>query len=216
MSPLAQYLFTQARELATLAAATGCLLLGSCASTTIKPPPAGSAVIDAAPDPKHRDRIKGIELVSINGAGVKGTRCVIEPGLNTIKTRFRWPQGQDQQVQLRFYATPGTIYFIYYDVYPPSTELTNTVAGKIVESLGQGDGYGAVFGTLVLGPPVAALAVGERISHGVAQHGKPATHIDLMVIAHHSSQGTVRQVRAYPDGRVDEKPWAAYAQMKAP
>jgi hypothetical protein len=106
-----QDLFTQARELATLAAATGCLLLGSCASTTIKPPPAGSAVIDAAPDPKHRDRIKGIELVSINGASVKGTRCVIEPGLNTIKTRFRWPQGQDQQVQLRFYATPGTIYF---------------------------------------------------------------------------------------------------------
>ena len=56
---------------AILAAATGCLLLGSCVSTTFTPPPRGSAVIDAAPDPKHRDRINGIELVSINGKSVK-------------------------------------------------------------------------------------------------------------------------------------------------
>jgi len=75
---------------------------------------------------------------------------------------------------------------------------------------------GAIAGTIFLGPPAAVIGIGERISHGVTQHGKPATHIDLMVTAHHSSQGVVRQVRAYPDGRVDEKPWAAWAQMKAP
>ncbi|MCF7675837.1 MAG: hypothetical protein K9N23_00950 [Akkermansiaceae bacterium] len=201
---------------ATLAAATACLLLGSCVSTTNAPPPAGSAIIDAAPDPRHRDRVEGIELVSINGKSAKGTRCVIEPGLNTIKTRFRWPQGQDQQVQLRFYATPDTIYFIYYDVYPPSTELTNSVAGRIVDSLGEGGAEGAVLGTIFLGPPAAVIGIGERIGHGVTQHGRPATHIDLMVVAHYSSQGIVRQVRAYPDGRVDEKPWAAWAQMQAP
>lgn len=204
------------RGVATLAAATGCLVLGSCVSTTITPPPAGSAVIDAVPDPKHRDRVEGIALVAINGRSVKGTRCVIESGLNTIKTRFRWPQGQDQQVQLRFYATPDTIYFIYYDVYPPSTELTNTAAGRVMGSLGEMGGEGAIFGTLLLGAPAAVVATGERLGHGITQHRKPATHIDLVVVAHHSSQGTVRQVRAYPDGRVDEKPWAAWAQMQAP
>ena len=41
-------------------------------------------------------------------------------------------------------------------------------------------------------------------------------HIDLMVVAEHSSQGIVRKFRAYPDGRVDGKPWAAWARMQAP
>lgn len=202
--------------LVPLAAAAACLLLGACASTTETPPPPGFAIIDSKPDPKHRDRLEGIELVSINGKEVKATRSVIEPGLNTIKTRFRWPQGHDQQVLLRFYATPGTIYFIYYDVYPPATELTNPVAGKVVDSLGDAGAGGAIFGTILLGPPAAVIGIGEKINHGVTQHGKPATHIDLIVMAHHSSQGTVRQVRAYPDGRVDEKPWADWAQMRAP
>lgn len=204
------------KPLASLTAAAACLLLGSCASTTVTPPPPGFAIIDAKPDPDRRKHIEWIELVSINGKSVKGTRCVIEPGLNTIKTRFRWPQGQDQQLQLRFYATPGTIYFIYYNVYPPSTELTDSVAGRIVDSLGEGDAYGAVWGTVILGPPAAVIGMGERISHGVTQHRKPAQHIDLMVVARHSSQGIVQQVRVYPDGRVDEKPWAASTQMKAP
>ncbi|MCF7674301.1 MAG: hypothetical protein K9N23_00910 [Akkermansiaceae bacterium] len=92
---------------ATLAAATACLLLGSCASTRYTPPPPGSASIDAKPDPEHRERIKGIELVSINGKGVKGTRCVIEPGLNTIKTRFRWPQGPVQEANLQKNQQPS-------------------------------------------------------------------------------------------------------------
>ena len=202
--------------LALQSAATACLLLGSCASKSERPPPPGSAVIDAKPDPEHREHIEGIELVSINGSSVKGTRSVIQPGPNTIKTRFRWPQGMIQEADLRFYATPGIIYFINYDVFPPSKEFTNSVAEKMVDVISGGDAYGAIFGTVLLGPPAAVIGVGERISHGVAQQRQSATYIDLTVIAHHSSQGTVRQVRAYPDGRVDEKPWAAWAQMKAP
>ena len=188
-----------------LLAATACLLLGSCASTADMPPPPGSAIIDATPDAKHMDRVEEIELVSINGRSVKGTRSVIQPGPNTIKTRFRWPQGQVQEADLRFYATPGTVYFINYNVYPPAKKLTNSVAQKIVDS-------SYIFG----GPPAAVVGVCEQVGHGIAEYRKSATYIDLAVTAHHSSQGVVRQVRAYPDGRVDGKPWAAWAQMKAP
>lgn len=205
--------------LASLAAATACLLLGSCASTTVAPPPPGSAIIDAKPDADHRKQIEGIEgieLVSINGKSVKGTRSVIQPGPNTIKTRFRWPQGQDQEADLRFYATPGITYFINYDVYPPRNEGFTSMTEGALDALGSsGDPYAAVVGVF-LAVPISAIAVGERIHHGVAQQRQSATYIDLMVVAHHSSQGTVRRVRTYPDGRVDEKPWAAWAQTKAP
>ena len=160
--------------------------------------------------------IEGIQLVSINGAGVQGTRRVIAPGPNIIKTRFRWPQGRVQEADLRFYATPGTVYFIYYDVYPPYSEFSGSVADKMIDAIPLEDTYGTIFGSLILVPSAAVVGIGERVGHGVAQHRQSATHIDLMVTAHHSGQGTVRRVRAYPDGRVDEKPWAAWAQMQAP
>ena len=213
------FLFLHYKLSVVLPAAIACLLLGSCASTTdssATPPHRGGAIIDAKPDPDHSKHIEGIELVSINGRSVKGTRSVIQPGPNTIKTRFRWPQGPVQEADLRFYATPGIVYFINYDVYPPPKEFTNSVAEKMVDVISGGDAMGAIAGTILLGPPAAVIGVGERIGHGVALQRQVATHIDLMVTAHHSSQGTVRQVRAYPDGRVDEKPWAAWAQMKAP
>ena len=204
--------------LAIQSAATACLLLGSCAPTSEQPPPPGSAIIDAKPDPEHRGRIEGIELVSINGRSVKGTRSVIQPGPNTVKTRFRWPQGLVQEVDLRFYATPGTVYFINYDAYSPEYERDNRVAQKIGRELfdDSGSAEGAIVSAIFLAPPLAVIGIAEGIGHGVFKNPQPATRIDLMVVAHHSSEGTVRQVRAYPDGRVDGKPWAAWAQMKAP
>jgi hypothetical protein len=179
-------------------------------------PPRGSAIIDAKPEPERREGVEGIELVSINGKRVRGTRQVIAPGPNTIRTQFRWPQGMVQEADLRFHATPGIVYFINYDVFPPRRETTDGVAGKLVNSVSSSGSPYAALGAAIVAPPAVVIGVGERVAHGVAQHGKPATHIDLMVVAHHSSQGVVRQVRAYPDGRVDEKPWAAWAQMRAP
>lgn len=206
------------RVFAILSVANACLLLGSCAlKSPATPPSQGSAIIDAIPGAEHMDQIEGIKLVSINGKSVKGTRSVIQPGPNTIKTRFRWPQGQVQEADLRFYATSGIVYFINYDVYPPRKEFTDGVAGGMVNSISSsGDPYAALIGTIILGPVAAVTGTGERIAHGVAQQRQSATYIDLMVVAHHSSQGTVRKVRTYPDGRVDEKPWGAWAQMKAP
>jgi len=204
------------RAFATYSAASACLLLGSCASMSERPPPPGSAIIEAKPDPEHREQIEGIELVSINGRSVKGTRSVIQPGPNTVRTRFRWPQGLVQEADLRFYATPGISYFINYDVYPPHNVAFSSVTEGSLNGAGTDGNPYAAMGAVLLAVPITAIAAGERIGHEVTQHRKAATYIDLTVVAHQSSQGTVRQVRAYPDGRVDEKPWAAWAQMKAP
>ena len=200
----------------TLAAATGCLLLGSCASTTNTPPP-GSAIIDAIPDPEHREGVSKIRLVSINGKSVKGTRSVIEPGIKSIKTQFRWPQGQSQQVDLRFYATPDTVYFIYYDMYPPSKEFDSRVARGLMTPLNEStDPMAGIFGAIFLAPPAAVIGLAERANHSITKRGASTTYIDLMVVARHTSQGVVRRVRVYPDGRIDEKPWRSGAQMQAP
>jgi hypothetical protein len=204
------------RHAKNLALAALCLSLFSCATKNNEPPPQGAAIIDALPDPEHRKRVEGIELVSVNGKGVRGTRSVIQPGLNTVKTRFRWPHGEMREAGLRFYATPGTVYYINYDVYPPDNKLDDTMADKIVGSIPTDDPSAFIIGTMIMAPAAAVVGIGERVAHGAATSGQAVTHIDLSVIAHHSGQGTVRQVRAYPDGRVDGKPWAAWAQMKAP
>lgn len=194
----------------TFLAGCACLLLGSCASTPDMPPPPGAAIIDATPDPRHQNRVEGVELVSINGKSVQGTRCVIAPGLNIITTRLRWPQGLVQEADLRFYATPGTVYLVKYDLYPSDKDDTTGLAQKLEFEANKG------MGLLYIAPLVAAVAVVEKTGVNLYNQRPPATHIDLKVVAHQSGQGIVRQVRAYPDGRVDGKPWAAWAQMKAP
>ena len=194
------------------AAVTACLLLGACASTTSAPPPPGSAVID----PEYRAHVEGIKLVSINGRSVNGTRSAIRPGLNAVRTRFRWPHGRVQEADLRFYATPGTVYYVHYDVFPPYDKFKSRVGGRMVDSVGNsGDPYAAL-GAVLVGPAAAVIGIGERVVHNTNQRGQAATYMDLMLVAHHSSQGIVRRVRAYPDGRVDAKPWAAGAQIQAP
>ncbi len=203
------------RVFANFIAAIACILLESCASTTVTTPPPGFALIDAIPEPKYRERVDGIALVSINGMRVKGTRHVIKPGPNTIKTRFRWPHGAVQEADLPFYATPGTAYFINYDVFPPHCEFKSNLARNTFEGVAGAGEAGAYLLVPAMAVALAGTAV-QLVGHSVDQQFKPSTYIDLTVIAHHSSQGTVRQVRVYPDGRVDEKPWAAWAQMHAP
>lgn len=204
------------RNATNLTLAALCLSLFSCATKNNEQPPQGAAIIDALPDPEHLHRVEGIELVSVNGKGIHGMRSVIQPGLNTVKTRFRWPQGGAGEVDLRFYATPGTVYNINFDEYPPTREFKDGVAENIMNGIGSsGDPYAGIAAAFIA-PVAAVVGTGERIAHHRTTHSQAATHIDLSVTAHHSGQGIVRQVRAYPDGRVDEKPWAAWAQMKAP
>jgi hypothetical protein len=191
-------------------------MLVSCVSTTnLSPPPPGRAVIDVKPEPEHRERVEAIGLVSINGDPVNGTRSELTPGPNTVRARFRWPHGFVQEVDLRFHATAGTLYFINYDVFPPDSEDRGTRAGRFMDSVGHtSDPYAGV-GLIFIAPLVATVGVGEKIAHHAGQAGQAATYVDLAVVAHHSSEGIVRRVRAYPDGRVDEKPWAPWAQMRA-
>ena len=67
-----------------LLAATFIACLSSCASTTHDPPPPGHAQIDATPDPDRRDRIDGIQLISVNGIPTRGTKTALTPGRNTV------------------------------------------------------------------------------------------------------------------------------------
>lgn len=204
------------RHSTNLTLAALCLSLFSCATKNSEPPPQGAAVIDARPDSDKTHRIGDIQLVSVNGKGVRGTRSVIQPGLNTVKTRFRWPQGGVGEVDLRFYATPGTVYDINFDEYPPTGKFKGGAGNTIMNGFGSsGDPYMAFVAAMVA-PVAVVVHTGERMTNYSATHGQAVTYIDLSVIAHQSSQGTVRHVRAYPDGRVDGKPWAAWAQMKAP
>lgn len=178
------------------------LLLGACASTKT-PPPAGLAVIDVKPDANFRKGIGGISLVSINEGKVKGTRSVINPGLNSIKTKFKWPNGWVQQVDLRFYATPGSVYTTHYDVFPPLPESRTPMADKVFD--------GAGMAAPMILPSAAIIGAGEW----VASSSPTSTYIDLVVFGP-NSEGAVRKVRAYPDGRVETKPWSLWAQMKDP
>lgn len=205
-----------------LALLAGCALAGlsSCATTTHDAPPPGRAQIDATPDPDRRDRIDGIHLVSVNGTPVHGTQTALTPGRNTVRIGFRWPQGGHQKVDLEFYAVAGSTYIIQYEVYPPyanrmgePTDLEHR-AGEVA-GLSQGSGEAM----LLVGPPALALwgaGFMKRGANEAAEHRKPAHYIDLMVLCRQNSEGIVRRVRAYPDGRVDAAPWAAHAQMRAP
>lgn len=200
----------------------GCTLAGlsGCASTTHDAPPPGRALIDATPDSSRRDRIDGIHLVSVNGIPVNGTQTALNPGRNSVRIGFRWPQGGNQEVDLVFHAVAGSTYIVQYDVFPPyanrmaePTDLEKR-AGEVA-GLSQGSGEAM----LLVGPPALALWGAGFVKRGAneaAEHHKPAQYIDLMVICRRSGEGIVRRVRAYPDGRVDAAPWAAHAQMKAP
>ncbi len=206
------------QSLALLAAAmTG---LCSCASTTHDAPPPGRALIDTTPDSARRDRIDGIHLVSVNGIPVRGTQTPLNPGRNNVRIGFRWPQGGNQEVDLLFHAVAGSTYIIQYEVFPPYSNRMAEPTGleqRAGEVAGLSQGSGEAM--LLVGPPALVLwgaGFMKRGANEAAEHRKPAHYVDLMVICRQSSEGIVRRVRAYPDGRVDAAPWAAHAQMKAP
>jgi hypothetical protein len=204
---------------AILAAAAICGLAG-CASTTRDLPPPGHALIDATPDHDRRDRIDGIHLVAVNGTPTHGTQTALKPGRNTVRVGFHWPQGGNQEVDLVFHAVEGSIYLVYYDVFPPYANRMGEPTGleqRAGEVAGLSQGSGEAL--LLVGPPALALwgaGFMKRGANEFAEHQKPAQYIDLMVVCRHGPEGIVRRVRAYPDGRVDAAPWAAQAQMKDP
>ena len=195
--------------LARLALAAGCVALASCGSTIQQAPPAGMAVLDATPDAEHRDRIDGIELVSINDRKVRGSEQTLRPGHNRVRVGFNWPQGGDEEVDLEFQTRPNTIYAIYYDVYPPYTErLTqpgtlDAATGGLFRASAEMDR--AAF--LML-PPIAALgsaAIATRVGNEVAENSRAAQYVDVRVVAQRCSQGVACTRRVFPDGRVEKR-----------
>ena len=195
--------------------ATAIAALTGCASQVAVPQ--HRAMIDAKPEREKRDRISSIQLVSVNGSPSHGTQTALQPGRNKVRIRFEWPQGGAQEVDLAFHAKEGQRYFVHYDTMPPSVDrlIESTSLDQAGTDLSAGAAY-AGEGFVFFLPTVFALWTAGAIQRGanqVAEQHKPARYVDLMVIAHHSSDGVVRTVRAYPDGRVDAAPWAAWAKM---
>lgn len=180
-------------------------------------PSIGQAVIDAKPERARRDRIDGIQLVSINDIPAHGTKSVLKPGRNTVRVRFAWPQGGNQEADLAFHAMAGQQYFVQYDAMPPyanrllePTSLDEAGTEILRTGAAAGEGF------LVLIPPAVAFwsaGLVRRSANEIAEQRKPAHYMDLRVISRNSGEGVVRTVRAYPDGRIDADPWEAWAQM---
>ena len=188
--------------------------LMSCAETSPPHPPAGMAVIDAASPFVAQDRIDHSRILAVNGTKVDRRQFELRPGRNTVRVGFRWPQGGEGQVDLRFYATSGTTYCVSYDPYPPYLER-GARGDKVYDSVvsaGKSPSLASPFYVWAAAVPlVPNLAVRDA-----RERQRAAERIDVRVIAYRSPQGIVREVRVWPDGRVDETSWARYAQMSPP
>ena len=68
-------------------------------------------------------------------------------------------------------------------------------------------------GLLDMGYQSVKVAIPE--GSGDALYFKPAEYVDVSVISEDPTEGVVRRVRAYPDGRVDSKPWDAWSNAPA-
>lgn len=195
--------------------------LPGCSTMTTRQPEAGRALIDVTPEEEKRDRIDGIRIVSVNGQPARGTEASLAPGRNCVKLGFNWPQGGRQELDLQFYAVAGHVYFAQYCVHPPYVNRLRqrTRWDECVGEIGRGSkGDAAQAGALFI-PPILVLATAntiEKLGSQAREFSKPADYIDVMVVAKHSPEGVVRRVRAYPDGRVDARPWDAQAQMGPP
>lgn len=192
-------------------AALVALVLGSCASdsgTRTDPPPAGMAVIDATPNRSRRERIDGIRIVSVNGAPANGTETELRPGRNRVRIRFKWPRDGAREADLDFHARAGTIYAIYYDVYPPIVDQPlvsdergwGSLLGAVADTGGEG-AIAAPMAAAVLLPFVAAEAAVNRTD----VDDRAAEYVDLMVVARRSSEGIACYRRVFADGRIQNR-----------
>ena len=200
------------------------LLMGMTGCGTNSPhtrPSTGVAMIDSRPIPRHRDRIKGMRIISVNGKPGVRREAMIAAGLNTVRVRYDWPQGGSQEVSLRFKARPNVRYSVKYDPFPPTTDqfrgttelslaadALGAEAFRLMELRG-----GELAGLVVLTPAIVlgTANYADRIRETAREKFQAAHYVDLMVISEHNAEGVVRRVRAYPSGRVVSKPWEAYS-----
>ena len=196
------------------------LLLGflsGCGSMTTRQPEPGRALIDATPEKEKRDRIDGIRIVSVNGRAVRGTECSLNPGRNCVRLGFNWPQGGRQELDLRFHAVAGHVYFVQYHVHPPYVDRLKQTSRWDERSRRFGDAVDEA--AMVFAPLFLAWGGANTVEKATSQArelSKPAEYVDVMVVAKNSPEGIVRRVRAYPDGRVEAESWAACARMGHP
>lgn len=189
--------------------ALGSCFLSSCASTTDRPPAPGMAMFDATPDAERRDRIDGIRVASINGRPVRGSEHQLAPGRNRVRVGFKWPQGGDQEVDLPFNARPNKTYVVYYDVHPPYVNRLEQ-GGALDAATGELVGAAALMdvGAIVMLYPIAATGAGAvmtRVGHEIAEDSKPASYVDVMVVAQRSLEGVTCRRRVFPDGRIESR-----------
>ncbi|WP_338690598.1 hypothetical protein [Haloferula helveola] len=192
----------------SLLVVAGAMFLCSCADSAIRttPPPPGMGVLDTTPDLPRRDRIDDLRIVAVNGRPAKGDEAELSPGRNRVRVRFSWPQGGQQELDLDFNVRPGKIYAVYCDVDPPLAHHAGALArgtGSMLEGADNDP-----FAPIGAGLAVAAIApflVAEASTMRVSDQSAPATRVDLMVVAQHSSEGIVCNRRVYPNGRIEKR-----------
>ena len=102
--------------------------LASCAGSKTRPM-AGAAMIDAVSKKDDQTRVRKSRIISVKGAKPHGREAHIAAGLTEVKVRYNWPQGGEQEVDLRFRAHPDRKYFVKYAAFPPSVDkLSGTTA----------------------------------------------------------------------------------------
>ncbi|MDG2123249.1 MAG: SGNH/GDSL hydrolase family protein [Verrucomicrobiales bacterium] len=166
---------------------------------------ARDARLETRPVEELGERIKGLEIVSVNGERTGRRSSAIHEGLNQIKTKFTWPQGGTQEVDLTFEARKGKSYFVKFKGFPPTREVWGGgLAAEDWMEMGSADPYGPV----VCVAPVIVWAVWERL-YRAAQvvSPPPANYTDVFVISRDWAEGVVGRVRAYEDGRIDSTTW---------
>lgn len=199
--------------------------LTSCGSTSRPPPGGGRASINAVPGGKYHDRIKGVQLISVNGTKAARKETGLPSGSNNVRLSFQWPQGGMQEVNLKFNARQNQKYTVKYDPFPPTadqfhgtsdvSDAAQTIASEAYElmALGHGHPIAVLAGAAVLVPAIAlgSADFGYRVKESIREGQAPVQYVDLYVISDDGSEGVVRRVRAYPNGRLlSEKLWDHY------
>ncbi len=191
-------------SLIIIIAAASALLLCQCATNSVPELKPGEAYFNASPASKHRAKLTGFRIVSVNGKKTKGSAACVPSGPVKAVVEFHWPKVGKKKVPLSFNARDGHSYFVKYDSYVDAIVPSEGASDFSKELIGTGGQLDVLRAPLIGVGWVTLFLDGLRKSIG-AQFGSTvaANYIDLYVISTLSSEGVVRRVRTYPSGRAD-------------
>lgn len=182
------------------------LLLCQCANNRVPKLKPGQAYLDASPSEKHRAELSGFRVVSVNGKKTRGSATAIPSGPVKTVVAFHWPRIGKKRVPLSFTAREGHAYFVKYDRFPYPGKSSAGLKGVTKGLIATGAKL-HMLGLPFIGAGVLTGFVEDvRKNSGITTRTRHAVnYIDLYIISRLSSEGVVRQVRAYPNGKLEKR-----------